>query len=106
MCPGRVGSRLRYVVTQPVRATILAVVVGISSPRSIDLINHGLGVTAEQHISFGPDLRGGTRIRMILNLIGKSTLLSDDELHKGTTLIIHDALDTLVAACQRHPSGK
>ncbi len=99
--PWEVGSRVRYVVAKPVRATIFAVVMGISPPRSIDLINHGLGVTAEQHVSFGPDLKGGTRIRTILNLFGKSTELSDDELHKGATFIIHDALDTVVADCQR-----
>ena len=60
--PWQVGSRVRYLVVKPVRATISAVVMAISPPRSIDLINHALGVTAEQHISFGPDLKGGTRI--------------------------------------------
>lgn len=99
--PWQVGSRVRYLVVQPVRTTISSVVMSISPPRSIDLISHALGVTAEQHVSFGPDLRGGTRIRMTLNLIGKSTELSETELHKAVTFIARDALDTVVADCRQ-----
>ena len=103
--PWQVGSRVRYLVVKPVRATISAVVMAISPPRSIDLINHALGVTAEQHISFGPDLKGGTRIRMTLNLVGTSTELSESELQKTVTFITRDTLDTLVAGCQQRRAG-
>jgi hypothetical protein len=99
--PWQVGSRVRYLLVQPVRATISSVVTAISPPRSIDLISHALEVTAEQHVSFGPDLKGGTRIRMALNLVGKSTDLSESELQKAAAFITRDALDTVVADCQR-----
>ncbi len=56
--PWQVGSRLRYVICKPVRATASAVVTFISPPRAISLLNHALGVTAEQHVYFGPDLKG------------------------------------------------
>jgi hypothetical protein len=89
-----------------VRTTISGVVTAISPPRSIDLINHALGITAEQHVSFGPDLKGGTRIRMTLNLVGKSTELSESDLQKTVTFITRNALDTVVADCQqRRPSS-
>lgn len=103
--PWQVGSRLRYLLVQPVRATISAVVTAISPPRSVDLINHALGVTAEQHVSFGPDLKGGTRIRMTMTLVGKSDELSESELQKTAQFVTHDALDTVVAYCQRRPSS-
>ena len=96
------GSRLRYVLAQPVRATVSAVVIAISPPRSIDLINHALEVTAEQHVSFSPDLKGGTRIRMVVNFVGKSTELSESELQNAADFVFRDALDTVVADCQRH----
>ena len=99
--PWQVGSRVRLLVVQPVRTTISGVVTAISPPRSIDLINHGLGITAEQHVSFGPDLKGGTRIRMTLNLVGKSTELSESDLQKTVTFITRNALDTVVADCQQ-----
>jgi len=73
--PWQVGSRLRYVVVRPIRATVSVVVTSISPPRAINLLKHALGVTAEQHVSFGPDLRGGTRVRMTMDLVGKSSEL-------------------------------
>ncbi len=101
--PWQVGSRIRYVLVKPVRATISAVVTAISPPRSIDLLDHALGVTAEQHVSFGPDLRGGTRIRMSMELVGKSTELSDSDLEKTANFVTRDALDTVVEYCRNYP---
>lgn len=100
--PWQVGSRVRYVVVKPVGATITAVVTAISPPRAVDLLNHALGVTAEQHVSFGPDLKGGTRIRMTMTMVGKSTELSESELQETATFITRDALDTVVAYCRQN----
>ena len=99
--PWQAGSRLRYLLVKPVRATITAVVSAISPPRAVTILNHALGITAEQHVSFGPDLRGGTRIRMTMTLVGKSTELSESEVKQAVTLITRDALDTIVAAFER-----
>jgi len=101
----QVGSRLRYVIVQPVQAIVSAVVTSISPPRAISLLNHALGVTAEQNVSFGPDLKGGTRVRMMMNLIGKSSELSESALHDAVTFIVKDALDTMAALCQQRASS-
>jgi len=103
--PWQVGSRLRYEILQPSRATVTAVVTAISPPRALELLNHAMGVTAEQHVSFGPDLKGGTRIRVTATLVGKSTNLSESEIQESTAFLIHDALDTVVALCQKKRSG-
>ena len=103
--PWQVGSRVRYVVVKPVRTTITAVVSSISSPRAISLLNHALGVTAEQNVSFGPDLKGGTRVRMTLDLVGKSAEMSESAFHEAATFIVEDALDTMAALCQRRASS-
>jgi hypothetical protein len=100
--PWQVSSRLRYVLVKPRRATVTAVLTAISPPRSVDLLNHALGVTAEQHVSFGPDLKGGTRIRMTMNMVGKSTELSEEDLQTAATFVTHDALDTVVAYCRQN----
>jgi hypothetical protein len=102
--PWQVGSRVRYVIVKPVATTISAVVTSISPPRAISLLNHALGVTAEQHVSFGPDLKGGTRIRMAMNLVGKSSELSDDAVHDAVNFIVKDALDTVTDLCRRRAS--
>ena len=103
--PWQVGSRLRYVIIHPVETTISAVVISISSPRAISLLNHALGITAEQHVAFGPDLKGGTRVHMTMDLIGNSTELSESALHDAVIFVTRDALDSMVALCQRRPSS-
>ena len=103
--PWQVGSRLRYVIVQPVRATVSAVVTSISPPRAVGLLNHGLGITAEQNVAFGPDLRGGTRIRMTMDFVGTSSELSDSDIQEAITFLTQDALDTIAALCRRRFSS-
>jgi len=103
--PWKVGSRIRYTVVQPLRTTVAAVVTAISAPRSINLLNHALGVTAEQHVSFGPDLHGGTRIRMTMTLVGQSTVLSDNDLLQAIEFVTHDALDSVAALCRSNSAS-
>lgn len=103
--PWQVGSRVRYVVVQPVHAVVSAVVSSISPPRAISLLNHAAGVTAEQNVSFGPDLKGGTRVRMTVDLIGTSPDMSDNALHQAVTFVVQDALDSMADLCQRRASS-
>ena len=103
--PWQVGSRVRYVISRPVPATISAVVNSISAPRAITLLNHALGITAEQHVSFGPDLKGGTRVRMTMDLIGESLEMSDKAVVNAVTIITRDALDTMAALCRQSSSA-
>jgi hypothetical protein len=103
--PWQVASRLRYILAKPIQCTISAVVSSISPPRAISLLNHGLGVTAEQNVSFGPDLKGGTRVRMTVDLIGTSSELSESTFHEAVTFVVKDALDTMAALCQRRASS-
>jgi hypothetical protein len=99
--PWQVGSRVRYVISKPVRATVSGVVVSISPPRAVGLLNHALGITTEQHVSFGPDLKGGTRVRMTMDLIGESTELSEKAVVEAVTFVTRDALDTMAALCRK-----
>jgi hypothetical protein len=103
--PWQVGSRLRYLVVRPMQTTISAVVTSISPPRAISLLNHAVGVTAEQHVSFGPDLKGGTRIRITMDFVGKPTELSEEALHEAISFVLKDGLDNLAALCRRRASS-
>jgi hypothetical protein len=103
--PWQVGSRLRYVIVQPVRTTISAVVTSINPPRAMSLLNHGLGITAEEHVYFGPDLKGGTRVRLTMDFVGKSSEISESDVHEAVTFIIKDALDTMAVLCRRRASS-
>jgi hypothetical protein len=103
--PWQVGSRVRYVISRPVPATISGVVTSISPPRAVSLLNHALGITTEQNVSFTPDLKGGTRVRMTMDLIGKSPELSDKAVVDAVTFVTRDALDSMAALCRRRPSS-
>ncbi|HEX9110566.1 MAG TPA: hypothetical protein VF845_03750 [Terriglobales bacterium] len=95
--PWEVGSRLRYVVIKPVEATIFAVVSSVSPPRAISLLNHALGIVADQHVTFGPDLKGGTRVRMMLEFVGEPTELPESVVQEAVAFLAKDVLDTLSA---------
>jgi hypothetical protein len=99
--PWQVGSRIRYVVTKPVRATISAVVTSYEPPRYVALLNHGMGVTAEQQVIFTGSLHGDTRVRMVMDFVGKSPDLPEDVIQQAITLYTHDALDTMAALCNK-----
>jgi hypothetical protein len=99
--PWEVGSRLRYVVIKPVKATISAVVNSLSPPRAISLLNHAFGVVADQQVTFGPDLKGGTRVRMTLEFVGAPTELPEKVIQEGATFLAQDVLDTLSALFDR-----
>jgi hypothetical protein len=103
--PWQVGSRVRYVIVRPVRVTVSAVVSSIDPPRAIALLNHGLGVTADQHVFFGPDTKHGTRVHMSMELVGKSFELSERALDEAANFIVKDALDTMAALCRRRGSS-
>ena len=103
--PWQVGSRLRYFVVRPVRATLSAVVTSVDPPRSISMLNHSLGITGEQNVSFDPDLHGGTRVSMTVDFVGKSSELSESAIHEAATFIAKDALDTMAVLCRRRASG-
>ena len=98
--PWEVGSRLRYVVIKPMKAAFSAVVNSSSPPRVISLLHHALGVTAEQHVTFGPDLKGGTRVRMMLDFVGESKELPENVMQEAIAFLAQDVLDTMVALCR------
>jgi hypothetical protein len=103
--PWQVGSRLRYVVVHPVRANVSAVVTSIRPPRAVSLLNHALGITADQQVSFSSDHKGGTRVRMTMDIVGKSSELSESAVHEAIAFVTKDALDTMATLCRRRSSS-
>ncbi len=99
--PWQVGSRIRYVALDPIKAMISAVVTSYEPPRFVALLNHALGVTAEQQVTFAGSLRGGASVRMIVDFLGKSPDLADDAVRQAITFYTRDALDTMAALCKK-----
>ena len=103
--PWQVGSRARYMVIKPVPSTIAAVVTVFNPPRHLSVINHGLGITVEQNVYFSTDSGGGTRVRMTMEFLGDSPVLTQREVLTALEFVTHDMLDNLVGFCRKLAAG-
>jgi hypothetical protein len=103
--PWQVGSRIRYVVSKPVQATISAVVTTCEPPRFVTLLNHALGITTEQQVTFASLPGAGTSVRMTMDFVGKSPDLSGDAVQQAIAFYTRDALDTMAALCEQWKSA-
>src|ERR1700739_45283 len=100
--PWQVGSRLRYVVLQPVQATISSVVTVSEPPLKIGLINHSLGVTAQQLVTFSRVNPNTTRVVMMMDFVGESTSPTPIDVGDALRFFTHDALDTMLERLQQN----
>ena len=93
--PWRVGSRIRYVVERPVKATVSAVVTLCEPAVKVGLLNHALGITAQQLVTFTP-LSDSTRVTMIMDFVGQSTSPIPIDVGETIQFFCKDALDTML----------
>jgi hypothetical protein len=98
--PWKVGSRIRYVVSVPIQATILSVVTSCDPPRSVGILNHALGITAEQNVTFVSAPKGGARVLMTMDFVGKSLDISEAVIQQAINFFTRDALDTMATLCK------
>ena len=94
--PWQVGSRVRYVVLQPVQATVAAVVSLSEPPFKVGLINHALGITAQQLVIFSRIKANTTRVVMTMDFVGDSTSPTPIDVGAALRFYTHDALDTML----------
>ena len=98
--PWHEGSRSRYVVMKPVAAVITAVVTTCEPPHGLSILNHGLGITADQHVTFRPSSGQSTTVRMVVEALGTSREISEQEVQRAIEFLAHDALDTIIPSCE------
>ena len=95
--PWQVGSRLRYVVVQPVAATVAAVVNVFEPPFKIGLLNHSEGVTVQQMVTFTRQNDGTTRVNVVMDAVGDSTAAPPIDVPEALGFFAKDALDSMLA---------
>ncbi|PYX20800.1 MAG: hypothetical protein DMG82_20915 [Acidobacteria bacterium] len=94
--PWQVGSRLRYVVLHPLKATVSAVVSLSEPPLKVGLINHALGITAQQLVTFSRVKSDTTRVIMTMDFVGESMAPTPIDVGAALRFYTHDALDTML----------
>jgi hypothetical protein len=95
--PWKVGSRLRYVVAQPVAATVTAVVTLFEPGSKIGLLNHSSGVTVQQLVTFTPLKNGITRVAIVMDSLGESTANPPIDVPDALGFFTKDSLDSMLA---------
>ena len=102
--PWQVGSRVRYTLTKPVVAVVTAVVTEADPPRRVGLLNHGLGITAQQLVTFRALSDRSTRVSMTMEFVGESKELSPAAVEKALQFVTRDALDSMVRDLNSQPA--
>ena len=100
--PWQLGSRVRYTVEKPLPAVISSVVTAIDPPRRISIINHSLGITADQIVTFNTFPSGNTRVTMIMEFVGDSSELAPEMVAEIINFLTRDALDSMIARWQQN----
>ena len=94
--PWQAGSRLRYTLEKPLATVIQSVVTSVEPPRRISIINHALGITADQIVTFNTFPSGTTRVRMVIEFVGESNELAPQGVIDTIELLTRDALDSMI----------
>lgn len=101
--PWKVGSRLRYVLTKPA-TTVSAVVTAFEPASKIGLLNHALGITVQQQVTFIRLNSSTTRVAIVMDSIGESTASPPFDEHDALVFFARDALDTMLARWEQQKS--
>lgn len=94
--PWQVGSRMRYTLQKPLVAVIQSVVTSVEPPRRVSIINHSLGITADQIVTFSTFPSGTTRVTMMMEFVGESRELAPQGVLDAINFLTRDALDSML----------
>jgi hypothetical protein len=74
--PWAVGSRLRIELVRPVKTTVDHVITVCSPGECVAWIDHALGNTMEQWVTFKPRVEGGTRVETWAEVAGWASTIA------------------------------
>lgn len=95
--PWQVGSRMRYTLQKPIPAVIQSVITSLEPARRVSIINHSLGITADQIVTFSSFPSGTTRVTMSIEFVGESKELAPQGVIDAIHFLTRDALDSMLA---------
>jgi hypothetical protein len=98
--PWQPGSRVRYTLEKPLGAVISSVVTVANPPSRLSIINHSLGITADQIVTFTALPTGNTRVTMTVEFVGQSDVLAPQGVVDTIEFLTRDALDSMLARWQ------
>jgi hypothetical protein len=97
--PWAKGSRLVIQMVRPFPITVTTLVSHCTPPYRVELINHCIGLTTTEWVSF-ERFATGTLARMSIEVIGKSWALPESMIQKLVPDLLKESLDTLRESCE------
>ena len=94
--PWQPGSRLRYTLEKPIPAEISSVITSVEPPYRVSIINHSLGITGDQIVTFNQLADGTTRVTMTVEFVGQSDVLPEPRVVEMIQFLTEDALDSML----------
>lgn len=102
--PWAKGSRLSIKMVRPFPITVSSVISHCDPPRRAELINHCIGLTTTEWVSFNP-FGSGTLARMVIEVVGKSWMLPEAQIANLVPDLLKESLDALRQSCEVHVAG-
>jgi len=99
--PWSKGSRFEIRMLRPFPLTVSTVISHCSPPHRVEMINHCIGLTTTEWVSFDP-FGSGTLSRMVVEVVGKSWMLPQSSISKLVPEMLKESMDALRDACEKY----
>ncbi|MGC2697892.1 MAG: hypothetical protein WA738_19050 [Candidatus Angelobacter sp.] len=103
--PWQVGSRLRIEIVRPVKTTVDHVITVCTPAEQVAWIDHTLGNTMEQWVTFDTLEDGRTRVHTWAEVTGSTRIVDGHDLSEFLRTFIQGWYDRFCAACDRLAEG-
>ena len=104
--PWTPGSRMKIEILHPVKATVDHVITICTPPGQVAWIDHALGNTMEQWVTFEPQADGKTRVHTWAEITGSAPMFSPSTYSDFVRAFIRQWYDSFCLACDELADGR
>jgi hypothetical protein len=104
--PWKPGSRMKIEILQPVKATVDHVITICSPPEQVAWIDHALGNTMEQWVTFEARSDGRTRVHTWAEITGFAPMFAASNYSDFVRAFMQQWYDSFCAACDQLARGE
>lgn len=104
--PWTVGSRLKIDIIDPVKTTVDHVITVCKPPERVAWIDHALGNTMEQWVTFEPQPDGTTRVHTWAEITGTEPMFAANQYSDFVRAFMRQWYDSFCWACDQLADGQ
>ena len=104
--PWTPGSRMKIEIVQPIKATVDHVITICSPPKQVAWIDHALGNTMEQWVTFDALSDGRTRVHTWAEITAADPKFSANQYSEFVRAFMRQWYDSFCSACDQLANGE